>query len=47
MVLIGIGLMLDAGIRTFKNRNYIPFFELSIAGFVILLIIYRFKGKDW
>ena len=47
MVLIGIGLMLDAGIRTFKDQNYMPYFLLSIAGFAILVMIYWFKGKDW
>jgi uncharacterized membrane protein (UPF0136 family) len=47
MILIGIALILDAAIRTFKNREYMPFFLLSIAGFAILVMIYRFKGKDW
>jgi uncharacterized membrane protein (UPF0136 family) len=47
MILIGIALILDAAIRTFKNREYMPFFLLSIAGFAILVMIYWFKGKDW
>jgi len=47
MILIGIALILDAAIRTFKNREYMPFFFLSIAGFTILVTIYWFFGKDW
>jgi hypothetical protein len=47
MILIGLALILDAAIRTFKNWEYIPFFLISIAGFVILVTIYWFKGKDW
>jgi hypothetical protein len=47
MILIGIALMLNAAIRTIKDQNYMPFFLLSIAGFAVLVMIYRFKGKDW
>jgi len=47
MILIGIALILDAAIRTFRNGGYIPFFLISIAGFVILVLIYWFWGKDW
>jgi hypothetical protein len=47
MILIGIALILDAAIRTFKNQEYMPFFLLSVAGFAILGMIYWFKGKDW
>jgi hypothetical protein len=39
--------MLDAGIRTLKNGQYMPFFIISIAGFVILVLIFLFKGKGW
>ena len=47
MILICIALMLDAGIRTLKNWQYMPFFIISIAGFVILVLIFLIKGKEW
>lgn len=47
MILIGIALILDAALRTFRNQTYLPFFLLSIAGFVMLVAIYWFKGTDW
>lgn len=47
MILIGIALILDAALRTFRNQTYLPFFLISIAGFATLLAIYWFKGKDW
>jgi hypothetical protein len=47
MILIGLALMLDAGIRTLKNWQYLPFFIISIAGFVILVLIFLIKGKEW
>jgi len=47
MILIGLTLTLNAAIRTYRNGGYLPFFFISIAGFVILVVIYWFWGKDW
>jgi uncharacterized membrane protein (UPF0136 family) len=47
MLFIGLALILHAGIRTYKNWQYVPILLISIGGFVILALIYWFKGKEW
>jgi hypothetical protein len=47
MILIGLALILSAGIRALKNWQYVPLFVISIGGFVFLASIYWFKGKEW
>jgi hypothetical protein len=47
MLLIGLAIILDTGLRTYRNWNHAPFLIISIAGFVILALIYWFWGQDW
>jgi predicted Na+-dependent transporter len=47
MLLIGLALILDAGLKTYRNWNHAPFLLISIAGFIILALIYWFWGEDW